>query len=155
LTPQNNQKANIWGFSSSLKATLMDGLTAMGTINYTKGSIQNADATEKPLDHIPPIYGRFGLGYNKQKFDAELFVNYNGWKHIGDFLLGAEDNEQYATKDGMPSWWTLNARVGTEILKGMKIQVGVDNVLDVNYRVFASGIHAGGRNVYATLRYGF
>jgi hemoglobin/transferrin/lactoferrin receptor protein len=155
LTPQNNQKANIWGFSSSLKATFMEGLTAMGTINYTKGSIKNADATEKPLDHIPPIYGRFGLGYTKQKFDAELFVNYNGWKRIGDYLLGAEDNEQYATKDGMPSWWTLNARVGSEILKGMKIQVGVDNVLDVNYRVFASGIHAGGRNVYASLWYNF
>jgi hemoglobin/transferrin/lactoferrin receptor protein len=155
LTPQNNQKANIWGFSSSLKATLLDGLTAMGTINYTKGSIQNADASEKPVDHIPPIYGRLGLTYNKQKFDAELFVNYNGWKRIGDFLLGAEDNEAYATKDGMPSWWTLNARVGAEIVEGMKIQLGVDNVMDINYRVFASGIHAGGRNVYASLRYNF
>jgi hypothetical protein len=26
---------------------------------------------------------------------------------------------------------------------------------DIQYRVFASGIHAGGRNVYGTLRYRF
>ena len=155
LTPQNNQKASILGFSSSLKALIIEGLTASAAFNYTKGRIQVSEGVDKPLDHIAPIYGRFGIQYSKPKYDAELFVNYNGWKRIGDFLLGAEDNEAYATKDGMPSWWTLNCRFGAEILRGLKIQAGVENLMDINYRVFASGIHAGGRNVYGVLRYNF
>jgi hemoglobin/transferrin/lactoferrin receptor protein len=155
LTPQNNQKASILGFSSSLKASITEGLTAMATFNYTKGRIQVSDGVDKPLDHIAPIYGRFGIQYTKPKYEAELFANYNGWKRIGDFLLGAEDNEAYATKDGMPSWWTLNLRLGVELTKGLKIQAGVENLMDINYRVFASGIHAGGRNVYGVLRYSF
>jgi hemoglobin/transferrin/lactoferrin receptor protein len=155
LTPQNNQKASILGFSSSLKASITEGLTAMAMFNYTKGRIQVSDGVDKPLDHIAPIYGRLGIQYTKPKYEAELFVNYNGWKRIGDFLLGAEDNEVYATKDGMPSWWTLNLRLGVELAKGLKIQAGVENLMDINYRVFASGIHAGGRNVYGVLRYSF
>ena len=96
------------------------------------------------------------MNYDKNKINAEIFALFNGRKNIQDYLLNGEDNEQYAVKNyGMPAWWTLNCRFGAEILRGAKIQVGVDNILDINYRVFASGIHAGGRNVYVALRYGF
>jgi hemoglobin/transferrin/lactoferrin receptor protein len=69
-------------------------------------------------------------------------------------LLNGEDNEVYATKEGMPSWWTINFKMGYTF-KNITLQAGVENVMDINYRVFASGIHAAGRNIYTTLRFGF
>jgi hemoglobin/transferrin/lactoferrin receptor protein len=155
VAPQNKQKATLKGFTTGIKAFIVDGLSVHGSYNFTKGRVQNADGKETPLDHIPPAFGRVAVQYTKNKLDAELSVNFNGWKRIGDFLLNAEDNETYATKDGMPAWWTMNLRANYAITEGLKIQAGVENLMDIQYRVFASGIHAGGRNIYGTLRFKF
>ena len=116
-------------------------------------------ATEKtaatPLDHVPPAFGRIGVNYVKNKLNAEIFSSFSAWKRIADYRIGTEDNEAYATKDGMPSWWTLNLKLSSEVAKGLNIQVGVENMLDTQYRVFASGIHASGRNFWGTVRYNF
>ena len=77
---------------------------------------------------------------------------WNGWKHIEDYLLNGEDNEQYATPKGMPSWKTLNARASYNLHTKWSVLLGVDNIFDLQYRTFASGINAPGRNVFLTLR---
>ena len=155
FAPQNQQKAFILGFSTGLKATITEGVILSASYNYTKGRIKTSEGKETPLDHIAPSFGRLGLQYAKNKLNAEFSINYNGWKRIADYLLNAEDNEAYATKDGMPSWWTMNIRASYEVANGLKVQAGVENIADIQYRVFASGIHAAGRNVYGTLRYSF
>jgi hemoglobin/transferrin/lactoferrin receptor protein len=154
IAPQNKGKATIWGTSVSLKGRITEGVTFYGTYNFTKGTVA---ATEKnastPLDHVPPAFGRMGITYAKNSLNAEVFSSFSAWKRIKDYRIGTEDNEAYATKDGMPSWWTLNLRVGKDVWRGLKIQAGIDNILDTQYRVFASGIHASGRNFWGTLRY--
>jgi hemoglobin/transferrin/lactoferrin receptor protein len=156
IAPQNKGKATIWGTSLTLKGKITEGSYFYATYNYTKGTVV---ATEKtvatPLDHVPPAFGRIGVNYAKNKLNGEIFSNFSAWKRIADYRLGTEDNEAYATKDGMPSWWTLNMRLGADVAKGLSIQLGVDNILDTQYRVFASGIHASGRNIWGTLRYKF
>jgi hemoglobin/transferrin/lactoferrin receptor protein len=52
----------------------------------------------------------------------------------------------------MPAWMTINLKLGYRIHKNINLQAGVDNILDTQYRTFASGIHAPGRNIYVTLR---
>jgi hemoglobin/transferrin/lactoferrin receptor protein len=66
-----------------------------------------------------------------------------------------EDNFAYATVDGMPSWFTLNARVSYSITKAISFQVACENILDQNYRQYASNISAPGRNFILTLRGSF
>jgi hemoglobin/transferrin/lactoferrin receptor protein len=63
-----------------------------------------------------------------------------------------EDNAQYATDDGFPSWVIINWRGNINITKSLQLQLGVENILDKNYRYFASGFSAGGRNYFAALR---
>ena len=77
---------------------------------------------------------------------------YNGWKRIAEYNPFGEDNQQYATVDGMPSWYTLNIRAGYKIGKHLGVQVAVENMLDQSYRCFASGISAPGRNFVISLR---
>ena len=77
---------------------------------------------------------------------------YNGWKRIADYSLGGEDNQQYATPDGMPAWHTLNLRLSYKVTNWLTVQGGIDNLLDTQYRTFSSGINAPGRNFMLTLR---
>jgi hemoglobin/transferrin/lactoferrin receptor protein len=96
-----------------------------------------------------------GIQYNSTKLKSELFTSFNGWKRLRNYSSSGEDNLQYATSQGMPSWYTINIRLAYEINKDFIIQAGVDNLLDLQYRQFASGINAPGRNIFLTLRAGF
>ena len=108
-----------------------------------------------PLDHIPPSYGRMGLKHGSSKLNAELFSVFNGWKRIADYNLNGEDNEIYATKDGMPSWMTLNFTTFYASTQNVSFIVQVENITDLNYRYFASGISAVGRNYVVSCKYTF
>jgi hemoglobin/transferrin/lactoferrin receptor protein len=151
---QNKQSAYIYGFSSNLYVSLIEHVNITGGITYTYGRI-NTDTSDYPLDHISPLYGRGGIKYYMNKFEAEAFVMFNGWKRMKDFNLGGEDNQQYAPAEGMPAWYTINVRINYSINRNITLQAGVDNLLDTQYRVFASGINAPGRNIFGTVRLSF
>lgn len=61
-------------------------------------------------------------------------------------------NLQYATKDGMPAWFTLNLKAAYQPHKNITLMAGFENMLDTQYRTFASGINSAGRNIYLTLK---
>ena len=146
---QNAQKATIYGFEGYFLARLSKSFSLRSSLTYTYGHVSEEDV---PLDHIPPMFGLTSLKLDLSRFTAEFFARYNAWKHIEDYSPGGEDNEAYATVDGMPSWYTLNLRAGYQFNRHISLQAGIENMLDVHYRNFASGISAPGRNVYVTLR---
>jgi hemoglobin/transferrin/lactoferrin receptor protein len=147
----NARQAYTTGFSMGLSADLTPSLSLISTLNYTYGRIRT-DSTAYPLDHIPPLYGKTALSVKLRRFGGEFFVLYNGWKRLKDYYRNGEDNEQYATPAGMPAWYTLNCRASFQVNAFLGIQAAVENGLDRNYRVFASGISAPGRNVVVTVR---
>jgi hemoglobin/transferrin/lactoferrin receptor protein len=106
----------------------------------------------RPLDHIPPIFGRTSLRYSGTRMNSELFLQYNGWKRLERFNPDGEDNAQYATADGTPSWMTVNWNFGYKINSYLQIQGGVENIFDRNYRYFSSGFSAAGRSLFLTIR---
>jgi hemoglobin/transferrin/lactoferrin receptor protein len=146
---QNLDNALVTGANISLWANVNKHILFYSTLNFTKGTLTT---TDKPLDHIPPTFGKTGVRYVAKKFRAELYSIYNGWKKIEDYRLGAEDNEVYATAKGMPSWYTFNLKAEYTFSKYFSVQAGVENILDQHYRAFASGFSAPGRNVFLTLR---
>ncbi|MEN9943199.1 MAG: hypothetical protein RLZZ91_1200 [Bacteroidota bacterium] len=150
-TTINANEAYIYGGNLSLNSQVSAQFSLQSSVVYTCGRI-NTDNGDTPLDHIPPVYGRTGITVQQQKFRGEFFVMYNGWKRIEDYRLDAEDNENYATPDGMPAWYTLNAKASYQIKDNVQLMVGLENILDANYRVFASNISGAGRNVTLTLR---
>jgi hemoglobin/transferrin/lactoferrin receptor protein len=151
MANQNKRRAYICGFNSQLKAQLNNRLLLSGGINYTYGRIQT-DSMEIPLDHIPPFMANASVDYQIKKLSVNFSVQYNGKKRLKDYLLNGEDNEQYATPDGMPGWICANIRLSYTVSKLLKFTAGIDNILDTQYRTFASGINAPGRNFFLTLR---
>jgi hemoglobin/transferrin/lactoferrin receptor protein len=154
VSSQNAQKAYIYGYSTIVKASVTDNLSFTASYNYTKGRVKS-EPTETPLDHIAPAFGRIGVQYATAKFSSELFSNFNGWKRLDNYSSSGEDNLQYATSKGMPSWYTINLRASCQLNSTFTMQVGADNLLDLQYRQFASGINSPGRNVFATVRVSF
>lgn len=172
LANVNANKAYLYGFTAAVYATVKE-FTFSSIISYTEGRFQtdasknsniyekqsngtyalvSRKVSSKPLDHIPPVFGKTSLQYEKNKLMVELFALYNGWKRLDDFNADGEDNPQYATPDGMPGWFTLNMRSSLKVQKNITIQFAVENLFDRNYRYFSSGFSAPGRNFIIALR---
>ena len=149
--PQNQASAKLYGFNLNGKLKLFYNTQLHGTYTYTKGTYNNG-ITSMPLDHIPPAYGRVGLKKGADKFNVEGFILFNGWKRKNDYNLNGEDNEQYATPEGMPSWMTVNFSSYYTPNKKLSLGVQIENIADKNYRYFASGISAVGRNFIVSCR---
>ncbi len=152
----NRREAFLYGFSAQMTDHISDRLTLRGSVTCTHGRIRT-DSTETPLDHVPPVYGRAGLEYQSSKFRMEAYVVFNGWKRLRDIstVPGSEDNLSYTTPDGVPAWYTMNVRGSYAFTKNVALQVGVENLADDFYRVYASGTSAPGRNLTVSLRANF
>jgi hemoglobin/transferrin/lactoferrin receptor protein len=155
ISNQNARKAFIRGFSYKSVLELNKRLNWESTVSFTYGRFNATDGTQKPLDHIPPVFGRTALLYNNGPWQGEFFLLFNGWKRKKDYNLDGEDNVQYATPDGTPAWYTLNLRTSYQLEKNLQMQVGLENILDRNYRYFASGFSAPGRNLFVAIRANF
>jgi hemoglobin/transferrin/lactoferrin receptor protein len=151
---QNKAKAYVYGFNVNGTANITLNTVLAATYSYTKGKY-NKGVLEMPLDHIPPTYGRVGLKHDLNKCSAELFTVFNGWKHIADYNLNGEDNEIYATKDGMPGWQIWNINTSYQPNKNINLSFQIENIADLNYRYFASGISALGRNYTVQCKFSF
>lgn len=154
MSNQNQQRAFITGYSGSIKYSVFDKLSISAGLNYTFGRIIK-DSGNIPLDHIPPLYGNVSCEYSLKKIKATLSMLFNGKKKIGDYYLNGEDNEKYAPKDGMPAWYIINFRTTSIITRNLNVNAGIENLLDTQYRTFASGINSAGRNYYISLNYNF
>ena len=154
LTNVNANKAYIYGVNGYLNADISPIFSITNTINYTFGRIQQ-DPIDYPLDHIPPVFGRTHFNLNMNKVKSSFFVVYNGPKKSKDYNLLGEDNEAYSldpVNGYTPGWFTLNLSTAYQFNSNIQLQLQLDNILDQNYRSFASNISAPGRNFIVTLR---
>ncbi|MBL8001673.1 MAG: TonB-dependent receptor [Flavobacteriales bacterium] len=152
----NKKEAYICGAQGQVVMAFDEQFTLRSGLTYTYGRIRT-DTTDYPLDHIAPVYGRTGLEWRANRVRAEFYTLYNGWKRLRDYNLapGSEDNIQYATEHGTPAWYTLNVRASYAFTRNVSLQMGLENIQDTNYRTFASGVSAPGRNFQVSLRASF
>lgn len=176
LASQNVNHAFVYGGDISVKATAGLYWKFAASLNITKGrfftdasktssiyqkqsngiyALVQAKVASKPLDHIPPVFGKLSAGYDNGKAYAELYMFYNGWKRLDAYNADGEDNAQYATVNGTPAWQTFNFKAGLPLNSYLKLQAAVENIFDLNYRYFASGFSAPGRSLIVSLKAGF
>ncbi len=152
---QNKAKAFVFGWSANTSIKLTQQLMIEGVATFTTGKYTDQKGVQVPLDHIPPFYGKIVIKQTCKNWNASINSLFNGWKKIKDYNPNGEDNQQYATPDGMPSWFILNAKFELNMGKEWQTQIALENILDTNYRYFASGISAPGRNFSIALRKSF
>ncbi len=167
MAAQNVDEAFIQGLFGAITADFTDNVSFRTTITYTMGQYHQKLApinndpnhdTIIPMDHIPPMFGQTSILYHFKKFESEIYARYSAAKIGRDYSLGTEDNESYSAdpiNGYMPGWVTFNIKTAYHVTKNVIINLGVENLFDMHYRLFASGISAPGRNIIAAIRVKF
>jgi len=146
----NANSAKVKGVSINMKTKLHKHITVDGSINYIKGLSFDVDNNDRPLSHIPPVYGKVSATYSDQKQKLNLNIRYNGEKPIS-LYGGTADNLENATPDGTPAWVTINLYYQRQLTDRFSGSLGLENIMDVHYRPFASGVSAPGRNLVMSI----
>jgi hemoglobin/transferrin/lactoferrin receptor protein len=148
----NIDRALIYGVSASMKVNFTKNFNFLYTYNYTKGTDLGNNS---PLSHIAPQFGKIAFTYAGENLNTSFYSYYNFRKKLSDYG-GSEDNlDLTPNEEGTPPWYTLNFRVSYSFLEHFTAQFAVENILDIHYRQFASGISAPGRNFTGAIRFNF
>jgi hemoglobin/transferrin/lactoferrin receptor protein len=83
----------------------------------------------------------------------ETHVLWSGRKAIDQFGPGTADNLAESLPNGNPGWWTMGFDLEGRLTERTTVSMGVHNLLDRHYKVFASGISAPGRDFRCGLRW--
>ena len=164
ITMANVNKGNayIYGASLGFKLKFPDLWLIKGDLTYTEGGSVDNDL---PLPSISPFFGKFSFRYiiNKSS-DFELSYKFSSSKDPDKYSIGGEDGLEETpivfdgidfTYSGMPSWSVVKLSSSYKFSNRFKTLIVLDNIFDIHYREFASGISAPGRNLNLVLSYKF
>jgi hemoglobin/transferrin/lactoferrin receptor protein len=158
----NNNLGNrfLYGWSMDGYFSITQPLSLRGNLAYIKAAKSDKYG---PLPSISPIFGRVFLQYQKKKWLSHLSYQFSGSKNPKDYSLGGEDGlEETPLSDkalnvyaGSPAWSELSWLFQYQWHQNAFFRIGLDNIFDVHYRTFASGISAPGRNLKLGIHYTF
>jgi len=146
----NAETGFVYGFTTNATVRLVDKLFWNGSINYTYGRA-NGENGQRPLAHIPPVFGKTGINWTYEKFEISGVLRFNAKKAIEDFG-DSTDNPELATPEGSLAWKTFNLYMSYPYFEWLNFSVGVENILNEHYRQFSSGVSSPGRNLIISLK---
>lgn len=145
----NTGRAITTGVSTKVKVSITENLTLQSAITWTYGRDLEDNL---PLQHVPPVFGETVLVWKKQRWQMQGKAVYQGWKRWEDLAPSEQAKVFIYTEDGTPAWYTLNLKGSYRPTNNITLQVGIENILDVHYRPYSSGISAPGRNLIFSVR---
>jgi hemoglobin/transferrin/lactoferrin receptor protein len=142
---ENTEAAYIKGIETEAEWRLTKQLNLGGGIAFAYG--QNPGKNE-PLRRIPPFNGRLMAAYREKKWFAAaecLFAAKQSRLAQGD----KDDNRIPA--GGTPGWQVVNLYGGYQ-LSCLRVNAGMQNLLNRDYRTHGSGINGQGRSGWISLQ---
>ena len=91
------------------------------------------------------------------------YAEYNGNRYREDIPVTEIDDKDYlyamhitnSSKDGSPGWITYNLKGTYTLNNNWQILAALENIADLHYRPYSSGISAPGRNFIISARFTF
>ncbi len=153
---QNVTKINVYGIQAGIDF-FYKGFGLKSNISYQKGEEQSPDSLiYYPLRHAAPMFGSTHLTFVNKKIKFDFYSNYNAKMDYEDLALTERINASYARDENghayVASFYTLNFKAAFYVNQNVSLTIGVENIADVLYRPYSSGINAPGRNIIASLR---
>ena len=153
-----NTKANTNLGNRYLFGTSLDGNISLSTNLSLRGDLSLITALKDqqygPLPSISPVFGGLLMTYQKNNWFTSLRYQFSGSKDPEDYSNGGEDgleetpiiSESLELYAGSPSWSEFSILTQFKFSQNINLRLGLDNIFDIHYRSFASGISAPGRN---------
>ena len=157
---QNAARANVYGLQGGLEIKLGNGFSLSSVINFQVGEEELDDGSVSPSRHAAPWFGLTRLNYKTGKLYLQLYSMYSGFRAFEDLPISEQTKDYlYATDDNgnpyAPGWYTLNLKVQYPLSHVWTMSAGVENITDVRYRPYSSGLVAPGRNVILAVQANF
>ncbi len=149
----NAGTANVYGAHINLQLNMTEFLYFRSALNITEGYEENGI----PLRHAAPVFGSTHLVLELPKLKSDIYTVYNGSKKYEKmppseiekpYLYASDENRN----PWSPGWVTLNLKMSYDILNRVSVTAGIENILDLRYRPYSSGIVSPGRNFIISLR---
>lgn len=157
---QNAAYSSVYGGSATLNWLINSSFTLSSTVNYQKGIEELENGTISSSRHAAPFFMYNSLSYRHQFFTAEFYHHYNA--KISNKNLNEEQQQKpgnYAINASgnpyVPAFHTFNLKCFYLVNANLSFAAGVENIFDIRYRTYSSGINAPGRNFIASLKIRF
>ena len=151
-TIQNAGSGIIRGFGITLNGTFMNNFLLKVGLVYTYG---RDNENKEPLRHIPPFYGGIDLTYKHSFLSVTNTFSFNEKKTFEQMPLSERGKTHIFDSNGTPDWWTWGIHMDINPTSMIKIGVKLDNILDIHYRPYSSGISGAGRHIATSLSISF
>ncbi len=144
----NANSANIYGGNIQLEYALTPDLGFNSSYTITKGE----DSENRPLRHTTPNFGYLSLTYRYKQLQTELNYKFSGKRKFEDLAPIEQLKTHLYTSDGSLAWQTLDIVGSYHFSKFLSLTMGVENIFNLHYRPYSSGISAAGRNFVISLK---
>ncbi len=138
---ENVEEAYIKGAEAEVNWKVAKNWLVRSAVSYTYG--QNLTKKE-PMRRIPPFNGSAQIKYNNQKWFGAFELLCAAKQHR---LAQGDKDDNRIPVSGTPGWQVMNLYAGYK-LGVMKWNLGVQNLLDKDYRTHGSGINGVGRSAW-------
>lgn len=152
----NLGQSKVYGFNYTIDLDIFKNIHLDGNVTYTKGTKLSSGS---PMPSIPPLFGDFKLKWKYSDNQLVLAYKFSKNKTANSYSLGGEDGldeTPYFLNDsgdfeylGMPKWavFDISSIHKVKIFKRLiELNFSIENVFDIHYKQFASGISSPGRN---------
>jgi hemoglobin/transferrin/lactoferrin receptor protein len=154
---QNAAFAEVKGIQAGIEVAISKELLLTSNYNWQKGVEELDDKSRSPSRHAAPAFGASKLRLNGKKGTLELSAQYSAampfekmpQEEIAKPAIYATDAQG---KPYSPAWMIVNFAARIPITPKIQVNAGVENLLDLQYRGYSSGIVSPGRNFQLSLR---
>ncbi|WP_407523267.1 TonB-dependent receptor [Lacibacter sp. MH-610] len=145
---ENTDRAFIRGAEAEADVELMKGFRLQGGVAHAYG--QNKTRNE-PLRRIPPFNGRLRSTYTNNKWFAAAEYWFASKQNR---LAQGDKDDNRIPQGGTPGFNVFNTVVGYE-LKQVRVQTGLQNLFNKDYRTHGSGMNGYGRSAWLHIQFMF
>jgi hemoglobin/transferrin/lactoferrin receptor protein len=157
---QNAAQATVKGVQLGIECKFGHGFSLTSSYNLQKGEEELDNGSVSPSRHAAPNYGTTSFTWNSKKIYIAVSSVYSDGKSFNDLPEEEKNKPEIYAADGdgkpySPSWMIFNIKALYRLSHQISINAGLENIADVRYRPYSSGIAAAGRNlvVSASLKF--
>jgi hemoglobin/transferrin/lactoferrin receptor protein len=154
---QNAAFAEVKGIQAGIEVAISKQLLLTSNYNWQKGVEELEDKTTSPSRHAAPNFGATKLRYQSKKLTLELSSQYSAAmpfekmppEEIAKPAIYATDTNGNPYS---PSWLIVNFAIRIPITSSIQINADIENIGDLQYRGYSSGIVSPGRNFQVSVK---
>jgi hemoglobin/transferrin/lactoferrin receptor protein len=160
LAIQNAAFTKVVGIQTGVELVISKYILLTSRYNWQKGTEELDDQTISPSRHAAPAFGMSRFTFSKNKLKLIITSQYSAVVTDIDMPTEEKGKPQLYIKNAngnpySPSWITFNFNSSYQVFPFMEINLGIENIRNLRYRPYSSGLTAPGRSFTFSLKGSF